>query len=311
MPDQIYNNIPDFRTLLKNQGYSLVGNHSAVKTCLWLKRSIKDEGACYKSRFYGIKSHCCIQMTPTLLCNQKCIHCWRPTEIEVPAPEEWDSPVEIMGSSIYAQRKLISGFGGSAPRERWMEANKPEHAAISLSGEPTLYPYLPELIDEFTKEGITTFVVTNGTRPEMITRIRPTQLYLSLDAPDKNTYLEVCNPESPELWENIKKSLSNLYSKDVRTVVRITLIKGVNMYNPEGFAELINTAKPDFVEIKAYMHLGFSRGRLSRESMPSHDEVYAFASKIADYLDYEVADNVEISRVVLLSRPLEPLPGQS
>ncbi|MFP4655703.1 MAG: 4-demethylwyosine synthase TYW1 [Methanohalobium sp.] len=310
MSNQIHN-IPDFRTLLTKQGYSLVGNHSAVKTCLWLKRSIKGEGACYKSRFYGIKSHCCIQMTPTLLCNQKCIHCWRPTEVKIPAPDKWDSPVEIMGSSIYAQRKLISGFGGSAPREFWMEANNPRHVAISLSGEPTLYPYLPELIDEFTKNDITTFVVTNGTNPEMIKKINPTQLYISLDASDKETYMTVCNPRSPELWEKIKESLFNLYDKDIRTVVRITLIKGVNMFDPEGFAGLIDTAKPDFVEIKAYMHLGFSRGRLSRESMPSHEEVMVFADDIADYLGYRVVDEVEISRVVLLSKSPESLSGQS
>ncbi|HDM36274.1 MAG TPA: 4-demethylwyosine synthase TYW1, partial [Candidatus Syntrophoarchaeum butanivorans] len=33
---------------------------------------------CYKGRFYGVASHRCIQMTPTILCNQACIHCWRP-----------------------------------------------------------------------------------------------------------------------------------------------------------------------------------------------------------------------------------------
>ncbi len=292
--------IPDFKTLLKKQGYSLAGNHSAVKTCLWLARSMKNEGSCYKSRFYGITSHCCIQMTPTLVCNQRCLHCWRPTEIDVTMPTDWDSPVEIVGSCIAAQRKLISGFGGSAPRERWLEGNEPKHAAISLSGEPTIYPYLPELVEEFGRQGISTFVVTNGTNPEMLKNVDPSQLYMSLDAPDESTYIKTCLPESPDLWKRINESLHVLKNKETRTVIRITAIKGLNMFDPAGYAELIKKAKPDFVEVKAYMHIGFSRRRLPREAMPSHGEVMAFAKDIAHNIGYDIVDDVEISRVVLL-----------
>ncbi len=294
--------ITDFKSLLKKQGYSLAGRHSAVKTCLWLRRSIKDEGDCYKSVFYGIHSHRCLQMTPTLMCNQKCLHCWRPTEVDVPMPEGWDSPVEIVGSSIESQRKLISGFGDSAPLERWKEGNDPKHVAISLSGEPTLFPHLSELVDEFRDRGFTTFVVSNGTVPEMMERIDPAQLYMSLDAPDRETYERVCSPNSPLLWDNIQRSLEVLRNKNTRTVIRITLIKGVNMFDPEGFADLINKAQPDYIEVKAYMHLGFSRKRLPREAMPSHDEVMEFSEQLAGHLGYKVAGDVEVSRVVLLSR---------
>ncbi|MBN2111230.1 MAG: 4-demethylwyosine synthase TYW1 [Methanosarcinaceae archaeon] len=299
---QKVHDITDFKSLLKKQGYSLAGRHSAVKTCLWLGRAIKGEGECYKSVFYGIQSHRCLQMTPTLMCNQKCLHCWRPTEIDVPMPTGWDSPVEIVGSSIDCQRKLISGFGGSAPRELWMEGNEPRHAAISLSGEPTLFPYLPELVEEFRKQGFTTFVVSNGTVPEMMEKINPSQLYMSLDAPDRQTYEKVCNPKSPQLWGRIDRSLGILRDKDTRTVIRITLIKDLNMFDPEGYAELIKKAEPDYVEVKAYMHLGFSRMRLPREAMPSHEEVLEFSRKVAEHLGYKVAGDVEVSRVVLLSR---------
>ena len=120
--------IPDFKTLLKKQGYSLAGNHSAVKTCLWLGRSMKDEGSCYKSRFYGITSHRCIQLTPTLMCNQGCLHCWRPTEIDVTAPTEWDSAGAIARSCLAAQRELIPRSGGIAPRERWPAGKGPKYA---------------------------------------------------------------------------------------------------------------------------------------------------------------------------------------
>jgi Fe-S oxidoreductases len=294
--------ITDFKSLLKKQGYSLAGKHSAVKTCLWLRRSIKDEGECYKSAFYGIHSHRCLQMTPTLMCNQKCLHCWRPTEVDVPMPVEWDSPVEIVGSSIESQRKLVSGFGDSAPLERWNEGKNPRHVAISLSGEPTLFPLLPELIDEYKAQGFTTFVVSNGTIPDMMAKINPAQLYMSLDAPDRETYEKVCVPNSSSLWDNILRSLEVLKTKETRTVIRITLIKGVNMFNSEGFAELIKIAEPDYIEVKAYMHLGFSRKRLPREAMPSHEEVMAFSEELAEHLGYKVAGDVEVSRVVLLSK---------
>ena len=296
--------IPDFATLLKKQGYALAGRHSAVKTCLWLRHAMNDQGFCYKSRFYGVQSHRCLQMTPTLICNQRCLFCWRPTEVPVPAPGEWDSPEKIVEESIACQRKLITGFGGSpnALRERWLEGNEPNNVAISLSGEPTFYPYLPELIEEYEKRGFTTFLVTNGTVPSMFAKISPSQLYMSLDAPDLETYLRVCQPKSPALWDRINESLDIMKDKCSRTVIRITLVKGENMFNPEGYAKLIKKASPDFVEIKAYMHLGFSRFRLDRSAMPTHAEVLEFSKELAKHLGYEIADEAEISRVVLLSK---------
>ncbi|MEZ5335643.1 MAG: radical SAM protein [Methanolobus sp.] len=174
--------------------------------------------------------------------------------------------------------------------------------AISLSGEPTLFPHLPELIEEFKKQDFTTFVVSNGTVPEMMAKINPAQLYMSLDAPDRETYEKVCNPNSPKLWDNILKSLEFLRDKETRTVIRITLIKDVNMFNPEAYAELIKIAEPDYIEVKAYMHLGFSRKRLPREAMPSPEEVLEFSEELAHHLGYRVAGNVEVSRVVLLSK---------
>lgn len=291
------------RTLLKKHGYHLAGTHGAVKTCLWLNKSLRNEGSCYKSLFYGIASHRCIQMTPTLVCNHRCLHCWRAVEVPVEAPEEWDSPEEIVESCLAEQRRLVSGYGGSEfmDKKKGKEAFEPKHVAISLSGEPTLYPYLPELIEEFHKKGMTTFVVTNGTNPDVVGEIKPTQLYISLNAPDKETYEKVCAPLG-DTWNNIKQSLEVMRDFKTRTAVRITLTKGVNMMNPEGFARLIEPAEPDYVELKAYMHLGFSRRRLAQDNMPSHEEVRDFSKLIAQALGYYTADESEISRVVLLSK---------
>ncbi len=291
------------KALLKKHGYHLAGNHSAVKTCLWLNKSLRSEGSCYKSQFYGIASHRCIQMTPALVCNHRCLHCWRAIEVPVEVPRVWDSPQEIVESCLAEQRRLVSGYGGSEfmDRIKWKEAFLPKHVAISLSGEPTMYPYLPELIGEFHKKDMTTFVVTNGTTPEMLGKIKPTQLYISLNAPDEETYGKVCSPLQ-NTWENIKQSLEVMKNVKTRTAVRITLTKGMNIKNPEGFARLIETAEPNYVEIKAYMHLGFSRKRLTLENMPSHEEVKDFSKQLAKALSYCIADESEPSRVVLLSK---------
>ena len=291
------------QALLKKHGYHLAGTHSAVKTCLWLNKSIRSEGACYKSKFYGMASHRCIQMTPTLVCNHRCLHCWRAVEVPVEAPPVWDSPEEIVKKISIEHRRLISGYGGSGfmDKTRWKEAFSPKHVAISLSGEPTIYPYLPELIEEFHKNDMTTFVVTNGTNPEMVEKIRPTQLYISLNAPDELIYERACSPLWKS-WESIRRSLEILKRSRTRTAVRITLTKDVNMVDPQGYAHLIKLAEPDYVELKAYMHLGFSRKRLSEGNMPSHDEVLDFSRKVAQALDYRVADDSRGSRVVLLSK---------
>ncbi|NJD52541.1 MAG: 4-demethylwyosine synthase TYW1 [Candidatus Methanoperedens sp.] len=291
------------KTLLKKHGYHLAGTHSAVKTCLWLNKSIRNTGACYKSKFYGMTSHRCIQMTPTLVCNHRCLHCWRAVEVPVEVPPVWDSPEDIVKGVFNEHRRLVSGYGGSEfmDKTRWKEAFSPKHVAISLSGEPTMYPYLPELIKEFHKNDLTTFVVTNGTIPDMVKKIKPTQLYISLNAPDENTYEKACSPIGNS-WENIKQSLEILKRPGTRTAIRITLTKGVNMVDPRGYARLIELARPDYVELKAYMHLGFSRKRLSQDNMPSHEEVLGFSKQVAQALEYCIADDSSGSRVVLLSK---------
>ncbi len=290
------------KQLLKKHGYHLAGTHGAVKTCLWLNKSLRSDGECYKSKFYGISSHRCIQMTPTLVCNHRCLHCWRAIEMPAEKPEVWDSPQELVNGCFAEHRRLVSGYGGSESMDmiKWKEAFAPKHVAISLSGEPTMYPYLPLLIEEFHKKSLTTFVVTNGTNPQMLSQLKPTQLYLSLNAPDKETYKKACAP-LVDTWENILQSLELMKYSGTRTAVRITLTKGINMFNPGGYARLIELAEPDYVELKSYMHLGFSRKRLSRDSMPSYEEVLDFSLHVATELGYRIADESKGSRVVLLS----------
>jgi len=297
-------------SMLQRQHYALFG-HSATKLCHYLKTSLKESDVCYKQKFYGINSHRCLQMTPTSsFCDQKCTYCWRPITLKEKKLNSFDNPEEIIKKALEEQKQLLSGFGslvkqGLTSKKKLQEAMQPMHAAISLSGEPTLYKKLPELIRGFHKRKISTFLVTNALHPEMLKSLlekkaKPTQLYLSIDTGVEEIHKKLNKPMLKDSWKRIQKSLG-LLKKFPRTCIRVTLVKGTNDNHEKELAELIEKAKPSFVEIKAYMFVGYSRQRLKQENMPLHSEVKAFARKVLKHLKhYKIADEDKLSRVILL-----------
>lgn len=293
---------------LESSGYRFVGshNHAAAKICHWTKQSILDRGVCYKEKFYGIESHRCLQMAPAVPnCQQKCEFCWRDLSYtQTQWDGEYDDPKTIIDEAIEAQNNLLCGFFGNdkANKEKLEESKTPTNAAISLAGEPMLYPEIDELIAEFNRRNFTTFVVSNGQCVDKLKNLEnePYQLYLSLDAPTKKIYNEVCQPQISEGWDNLNQSLDTLASFNSRTCIRTTCVKGRNMINPEKYGELIKKSNPDFVEIKAYMCVGSSRYRLTPDNMPTFDEVKSFAQKIGENCGKKIVNESEVSRVVLL-----------
>lgn len=293
---------------LESSGYRFVGshNHAAAKICHWTKQSILDKGVCYKEKFYGIESHRCLQMAPAVPnCQQKCEFCWRDLSYTQTQWEgEYDDPKTMIDEAVKAQNNLLCGFFGNdkANKEKLEESKTPTNAAISLAGEPMLYPEIDELIAEFNRRNFTTFVVSNGQCVDKLKNLEnePYQLYLSLDAPTKKIYNDVCQPQISEGWDNLNQSLDTLASFNSRTCIRTTCVKGRNMTNPEKYAELIKKANPDFVEIKAYMCVGSSRHRLTPDNMPTFDEVKSFAQKIGENCGKKIVNESEVSRVVLL-----------
>jgi tRNA wybutosine-synthesizing protein 1 len=283
-------------------------NHTAAQTCGWTANALRGEGKCYKYAFYGIESHRCIQMTPVVKCNERCVFCWRDHRghaYEL-GDVEWDDPEAVVDASLRLQRKLLSGFGGNSevPREVFEEAMEPRHVAISLDGEPTLYPYLPELVEAFHDRDVTTFLVSNGTDPETLAACDPTQLYVSVDAAERATFDRVVRAVEDDAWERLIDTLDVLAAKDdTRTVLRTTLVDGENMHDPDWYAALYRRAEPDFVELKAYMHVGHSRGRLDRSAMPDHERVLGFAEAVGEHMpDHPHLVDVPVSRVAMLSR---------
>ena len=308
---------------MEKAGYRFVGKrkHSAIKICSWCKSSLNEKGSCYKQKFYGIASSQCIQMSPTaLVCSENCLFCWRPLRYTLPAStDEWDSPKEIMEGCIEAQRDLLQGFGGNPNTDsrKFYNAMRPKHVAISLSGEPTLYPMIGGLIEEIHNRKMTSFLVTNGTLPERLQGLldndqQPTQLYITLAAPDKKTLSKTALPMFDDAWERLQTSLSML-EQFKRTVIRLTLVKNLNLVNPEGYAELVDKAGPSYLEVKAFMSVGGARDRLAYELMPTDKEIIEFAEVIEKNSSYKIIDHKQDSRVVLLTRdgrPKEFVPGE-
>jgi tRNA wybutosine-synthesizing protein 1 len=309
---------PSLVQALKKQRYHLVGRHSAVKRCKWFYEAIVHDRACYKQKFYGIKSHQCIQMSPSLFyCTQQCLFCWRAQngdlqitwdELKLP---EWDSPEEIVQGSLRAQDRILSGYKGNlqANPQKLREALTPRHVAVSLTGEPTLYEPLGELLRAFHKRRFTAFLVSNGTMPHKLAELdeEPTQLYISVCAPDEEVFKRVCRPQIPSAWAKLNETLGLMQSFRCPTVIRMTLVKDHNMANVDGYAKLVEKANPTYIEAKAYMHIGFSTLRLGYEAMPAHKEIYDFATRLAERTGYRVIDEAPESRVVLLSKREKPI----
>ena len=309
---------PPLLDALRKQKYHIIGNHSAVKRCKWLYESIVNNRPCYKQKFYGIQSHRCIQMTPSLYsCTQQCLFCWRAQSGDM--QDKWDEmtnpstdePKQIVEGCFEAQEKIVSGYKGNqkADWRKFQEAQRPNQVAISLTGEPTLYKHLGELIDLLHQKGLTTFLVTNGNLPSKLSELNnePTQLYVSLCAPNEQVFKKVCRPQFPTAWTKLNETLELLKSFRCPTAIRMTMVKEHNMDLLDEYARLVEKANPTYIEAKAYMHIGFSNLRLGFNHMPMHEEVKQFANQLAIKTGYKIINEARESRVVLLSKLDKPI----
>ena len=136
------------------------------------------------------------------------------------------------------------------------EAMNPNHAAISLDGEPLLYPKIGGLVEEFRNRNMTSFIVTNGTLPERIESLNslPSQLYITLPAPNETVYKKVCRPMIKNGWNKISDTLDLVESLSCRSLVRITAVKNLNISENyiKDYIKLIDKANPNFFEIKGF-----------------------------------------------------------
>ncbi len=303
---------PAIAAKLAKQSYHLVGEHGGVKVCHWTKENLKHERCCYKGTFYGIESGGCMQMAPNVdTCNLACTYCWREPHSETLNRID-DDPEMLFLESVRAHRRLLTGFKGhpNVPIERWEEAQDPKHVAISLNGEPTLYSRLGEFLDVCHKHGVSTFLVTNGSLPKVIESLDPlpTQLYVSVDAPNETLFNRLCRPKfSDAAWERLLETLELLPSLDTRTVCRHTLIKHESLGHVEDYAMLDRIADPMFIEAKGYVHVGHSVNNLTIDHMPSHADILDFSNELAPMIGREVLSDRRESRVALIGHEMVPV----
>tara|TARA_Y100000780_G_scaffold231257_1_gene256172 strand:- start:3507 stop:4514 length:1008 start_codon:yes stop_codon:yes gene_type:complete len=314
-PSNIIQIQPSIINRLKKAKYG-VSNHSTVELCHWTKKSFANEGECYKKKFYGIDTHRCMEFSPAgMLCQNRCVYCWRPMEFydSMKMPVEMvDEPESIMKNLMEERYRLMNGYFGNAKadKKKVKEAMIPSHYAISLSGEPTMYPKLPGLITYLKnlRDTKSIFLVTNGQEPEMLNRLQdedalPTQLYLSTNAPNRRIFFMINKPRYRDAWERWWKSLLFLREINTRTVVRITLIRSLNadLDLVPLFADIMKRGNPHFIEVKSYMHVGYSNQRLEKSDMMEMSEVREYANSLANAVGcYKFMDESIISRVVVL-----------
>lgn len=300
---------PQLRESLTKQGYRLIGTHSGVKLCRWTKAMLRGRGGCYKHTFYGIESHRCMETTPSLACANKCVFCWRHHSNPVGTEWRWKmDPAEfILEGALEQHAKMINQFKGvpGVQPQRLAEGMNPVHCALSLVGEPIMYPEINRFLRMLHDKKISSFLVTNAQFPEAIRQLEPcTQLYVSVDASTKDSLKRIDRPLFKDFWERFLDSLRALSAKGQRTVYRLTLVKAWNVEELESYAELVKLGEPDFIEIKGVTFCGTSKAStLTMENIPWHHEVVTFGEKICSYLDsYGLAAEHEHSNCILLAK---------
>jgi tRNA wybutosine-synthesizing protein 1 len=136
----------------------------------------------------------------------------------------------------------------------------------------------------------------------------PTQLYVSVDAPNKQLFNKLCKPKfNDNAWEMLEETLALLPSLDTRTVCRHTLIKHESLGHHVEYARLDNIADPDFIEAKGYVHVGHSQNNHTFDNMPTHVDVMDFSAKLAPLVGREILADRRESRVTLIGKEIIPV----
>ncbi|KAI2635105.1 radical SAM superfamily-domain-containing protein [Xylaria nigripes] len=314
--EMVPKNSPTYTALTK-QGYSIVGSHSGVKICRWTKSALRGRGSCYKYSFYGIASHQCMETTPSLSCSNKCVFCWRHGTNPVGTTWRWVvDPPEVIFDGVkaghYQKIKMMRGVPG-VRAERFAEAMRIRHCALSLVGEPIFYPHINEFLGMLHAERISSFLVCNAQHPDQLAALKAvTQLYVSIDASNKESLRKIDRPLHRDFWERFQRCLDILREKRFkhRTVFRLTLVKGFNVEDEvEGYADLVERGLPCFVEIKGVTYCGTSTSAgagLSMANVPFYNEVTDFvtalnAKLLERGLDYGIAAEHAHSCCVLIA----------
>jgi len=209
--------------------------------------------------------------------------------------------------------KSLKGVPGVIP-ERYEQAVKAvRHCALSLVGEPIIYPKINDFLDMLHAKGISSFMVTNAQFPDQMETLHPcTQLYISIDAPTKDELKAVDRPLFSDFWERFITCIKMLREKKQRTVFRLTLVDGWNTSELDAYAELVRQGQPDFIEIKGVTYCGDSKASpLTIKNCPFHEQVVEYCQRLVAAVDgYLLASEHAHSNCVLLAKDSFLIDGQ-
>lgn len=308
-------NSPTYKNLTK-QGYVVVGSHSGVKICRWTKNDLRGRGSCYKQSLFNIVSSRCMELTPSLACSSKCVFCWRHGTNPVSKNWRWevDEPEYVLEEGLkghYSKIKQLRGVPGVIA-ERFQKAFQVRHCALSLVGEPIMYPHINRFVDLLHEKDISSFLVCNAQHPQQLRDMyKVTQLYVSIDAPTKTELKKVDRPLYKDFWERMLECLEILKTvqSHQRTVFRMTLVKGFNMDQVTAYADLVAKGLPCFIEVKGATFCGSSDGNgnpLTMQNIPFYEECVKFVKALAAELNsrglaYDVAAEHAHSNCILIA----------
>jgi len=255
-----------------------------------------------------------MEMTPSLACANKCVFCWR--HHTNPVGNEWrwvtDKPEFILQQAMENHKKMVKEMKGvpGVKKERLEDASRIRHCALSLVGEPIMYPHINEYVKLLHSNNISSFLVTNAQFPDRIKQMEPiTQLYVSIDASTQDSLKAIDPPLFKDFWERYLASLKALRNKAQRTVYRLTLVKSFNMNEIAEYAHLVALGLPTLIELKGVTFCGTaSASNLTMKDVPFHEEVRNFAKSLVKYLeaDYEIAcEHVHSCSVLLAHKQLK------
>ena len=193
------------------------------------------------------------------------------------------------------------------------EAMNPNHAAISLDGEPLLYPEINGLVGEFRNRNMTSFIVTNSSMPRVIENmdILPSQFYFTLAAPDEKTYQKTCRPMIKDGWNRILDTMNLIESLDCRTLIRLTAVKDLNISENliKEYVKIVEKANPNFFEIKGFTLQAKAlliKERLKSEGpiqdyFPDFNYLHKLALKFEEFSNFPIIYANETSRDILFA----------
>uniref|UniRef100_A0A8C9DG73 tRNA 4-demethylwyosine synthase (AdoMet-dependent) n=1 Tax=Prolemur simus TaxID=1328070 RepID=A0A8C9DG73_PROSS len=299
-------------SLFRNTGKNEDGERRAMITPALREALTKQVDASRERRF-----HRCMETTPSLACANKCVFCWRHHTNPVGTEWRWkmDQPEMILKEAIENHQNMIKQFKGvpGVQAGRFEEGMAVKHCALSLVGEPIMYPEINRFLKLLHHCKISSFLVTNAQFPMEIRNLKPvTQLYVSVDASTKDSLKKIDRPLFKDFWQRFLDSLKALAAKQQRTVYRLTLVKAWNVDELQAYAQLVSLGNPDFIEVKGVTYCGeSSASSLTMANVPWHEEVVRFVRELAELIpDYEIACEHEHSNCLLIAHKKFKVDGE-